>query len=66
VLGFPVTAEMLAKYGRDLDAGPRVWPDADPEANPDRLFLVQHEGQALEAIERFGAAPCALPFLLVP
>jgi beta-glucosidase len=65
-LAFTVTAEMLAKYGRDPDAGRRPWPDRDPEANPDRLFLVQNEGQALDAIERFGDAPCVLPFTLVP
>ena len=57
---------MLAKYGRDPEAGPRVWPDRDPAENPDRLFLVQHEGQALDAIERFGDAPCVLPFTVVP
>ena len=66
VLAFEVTAQMLARHGADLAAGPRVWPDADPAANPDRLFLVQHEGQALDAIEAFGAAPCVLPFLLRP
>ncbi len=66
VLDFEVTAAMLAKHGGDIEAGPRVWPDADPAANPDRLFLVQHEGQALDAIEAFGAAPCVLPFTLVP
>ena len=65
-LTFTVTAGMLAKYGRDVEAGRRVWPDRDPEANPDRLFLVQNEGQALDAIERFGDAPCVLPFTLVP
>jgi beta-glucosidase len=65
-VSFEVTPGMFAKYGRDPDAGPRVWPDRDPAANPDRLFLVQHEGQALEAIERFGDAPCVLPFTLVP
>ncbi|WP_181164506.1 glycoside hydrolase family 3 C-terminal domain-containing protein [Amaricoccus solimangrovi] len=64
VLSFAVTPEMLARPGRDPEAGARVWPDRDPAANPDRLFLVQHEGQALEAIARFGDAPCALPFLL--
>ena len=41
-------------------------PTANPAENPDRLFLVQHEGQALDAIERFGDAPCVLPFMLVP
>ena len=66
VLHFAVTPAMLAKYGRDPEAGPRVWPDRDPAANPDRLFLVQHEGQALDAIERFGDAPCVLPFTLTP
>ena len=65
-LAFTVTAQMLAKYGRDPDAGRRVWPDRDPAANPDRLFLVQHEGQALDAIERFGDAPCVLSFELLP
>ena len=65
-LAFTVTPAMLAKYGRDPDAGRRVWPDSDPAANPDRLFLVQNEGQALDAIERFGDAPCVLPFTLVP
>lgn len=65
-VSFTVTPEMLARYGRDTDAGPRVWPDRDPAANPDRLFLVQHEGQALDAIERFGDAPCVLTFELVP
>ncbi|WP_297976029.1 glycoside hydrolase family 3 C-terminal domain-containing protein [uncultured Amaricoccus sp.] len=64
-VAFTVTAEMLAKYGRDVAAGPRVWPDRDPAENPDRLFLVQHEGQALEAIERFGEASCVLAFELV-
>ena len=59
-LSFTVTPEMLAKYGRDPDAGRRVWPDRNPAENPDRLFLVQHEGQALDAIERFGDAPCVL------
>ena len=57
---------MLAKYGRDPHAGPRVWSDRDPAANPDRLFLVQHEGQALDAIERFGDAPCVLPLTVLP
>lgn len=65
-LSFPVTPAMLAKPGRDPRAGPRVWVDRDPAANPDRLFLVQHEGQALAAIEAFGAAPCVLPFLPEP
>ena len=65
-LAFTVTPEMLAKYGRDPDAGRRVWPDRNPAENPDRLFLVQHEGQALDAIERFGDAPCVLPFTVVP
>ena len=44
---FTVTPEMLAKYGRDWRGGRRVWPDLDPAANPDRLFIVQNEGQAL-------------------
>ena len=66
VLSFAVTPVMLAKYGRVPDAGPRVWPDRDPAENPDRLFLVQHEGHALDAIERFGEAPCVLPFTVVP
>ena len=57
---------MLAKYGRDPEAGRRVWPDRNPAENPDRLFLVQHEGQALDAIERFGQAPCVLTFNVVP
>ena len=61
-VSFTVTAAMLAKYGRDLEAGPRVWPDRDPSVTCDRLFIVQHEGQALDAIERFGDAPCVLPF----
>lgn len=65
-VSFSVTPEMLAKYGRDWREGRKVWPDADPAANPDRLFLVQNEGQALEAIERFGEAPCVLPFTLEP
>ena len=65
-LTFTVAPEMLAKYGRDADAGRRVWPDRDPAENPDRLFLVQHEGQALDAIERFGDAPCVLGFTVVP
>ena len=64
-LAFTVTPAMLARYGRDSDAGPRVWPDRNPAENPDRLFLVQHEGQALDAIERFGDAPCVLTFELV-
>ena len=38
----------------------------EPGGEPDRLFLVQHEGQALDAIERFGDAPCVLAFELVP
>ena len=59
-MSFTVAPEMLAKYGRDPDAGRRVWPDRNPAENPDRLFLVQHEGQALDAIERFGDAPCVL------
>ena len=66
VVTFTVAPGMLAKYGRDAEAGRRVWPDRDPAENPDRLFLVQHEGQALDAIERFGDAPCVLPFMLVP
>ena len=65
-LSFTVTPAMLAKYGRDSEAGPRVWPDRDPAQNLDRLFLVQHEGQALKAIEQFGEAPCVLEFTLVP
>jgi beta-glucosidase len=65
-LTFTVTPAMLAKYGRDPEAGPRVWPDRDPAENPDRLFLVQHEGQALDAIERFGDAPCVLTFTVEP
>ncbi len=65
-LTFTVTPAMLAKYGRDAEAGRRVWPDRDPGENPDRLFLVQHEGEALDAIERFGDAPCVLPFTVVP
>jgi beta-glucosidase len=65
-LSFTVAPGMLARYGRDTDAGPRVWPDRDPAANPDRLFLVQHEGQALDAIERYGESPCVLPFTLEP
>ena len=64
-LAFTVTPEMLAKYGRNPDAGRRVWPDRNPAENPDRLFLVQHEGQALDAIEHFGNAPCVLEFELV-
>jgi beta-glucosidase len=64
-LTFEVAPGMLAKYGREVGAGPRVWPDSDPAENPDRLFLVQHEGQALDAIERFGDAPCVLPFTVV-
>ncbi len=66
VLSFAVAPGMLAKYGRDPEAGRRVWPDRNPAENPDRLFLVQHEGQALDAIERFGDAPCVLTFTLVP
>jgi len=65
-VSFTVTAAMLAKYGRDLEAGPRVWPDRDPSVTCDRLFIVQHEGQALDAIERFGDAPCVLPFTVEP
>ena len=65
-VSFIVTTAMLAKYGRDWRAGRRVWPDSDPAANPDRLFLVQNEGQALDAIERFGQAPCVLPFTVEP
>ena len=65
-LSFAVTPQMLAKYGRDPEGGRRVWPDRDPAANPDRLFVVQHEGQALDAIERFGDAPCVLTFTLEP
>ncbi len=65
-LSFTVTPGMLAKYGRDPEAGRRVWPDRNPHENPDRLFLVQHEGQALDAIERFGDAPCVLGFTVVP
>ena len=42
-VSFSVTPEMLAKYGRDWREGRKVWPDADPAANPDRLFLVQNE-----------------------
>lgn len=64
-LEFNVTADMLARYGRDPDAGARVWPDRDPFANPDRLFLVRHEGEALDAIERFGRSPCVLPLVVV-
>jgi hypothetical protein len=30
------------------------------------LFLVQHELQALDAIERFGEAPCVLAFTVMP
>ncbi len=63
---FTVTPAMLAKYGRDWQAGRRVWPDREPAENPDRLFIVQHEGQALDAIERFGDAPCVLPFTVEP
>lgn len=63
---FTVTPEMLAKYGRDREAGRRVWPDREPAENPDRLFIVQHEGQALDAIERFGDAPCVLTFTVEP
>ena len=63
---FTVTPAMLAKYGRDWEAGRRVWPDGDPGANPDRLYLVQHEGEALDAIERFGDAPCVLTFTVEP
>lgn len=65
-LSFTVTPAMLAKYGRDWRAGRKVWPDLDPAANPDRLFIVQNEGQALDAIERFGDDPCVLPFTLEP
>lgn len=65
-VSFTVTPAMLAKYGRDWRAGRRVWPDADPAANPDRLFIVQHEGEALDAIERFGDDPCVLPFTVEP
>jgi beta-glucosidase len=65
-VSFTVTPEMLAKYGRDWQAGRKVWPDLDPAANPDRLFIVQNEGQALDAIERFGDAPCVLPFTVEP
>jgi beta-glucosidase len=63
---FTITPAMLAKYGRDWEAGRRVWPDRAPGENPDRLFIVQHEGQALDAIERFGDAPCVLPFTVEP
>lgn len=66
VLTFTVAAGMLAKHGREAAGGRRVWPDRDPAANPDRLFLVQHEGQALGAIERFGDLPEVLSFTLVP
>ena len=66
ILSFVVAPSMLARYGRNPDDGPRVWPDRNPQENPDRLFLVQHEGQALDAIERFGDAPCVLPFTLTP
>jgi beta-glucosidase len=65
-LAFTVTADMLAKCGRDPDAGRKVWPDRVPEENPDRLFIVRHEGEALDAIERFGDAPSVLTFTLVP
>ncbi len=65
-LSFTVTPDMLAKYGRHPEAGRRVLPDRDPALNPDRLFLVQHEGQAMAAIAAFGAAPCVLRFTLVP
>jgi hypothetical protein len=65
-LAFSVAPGMLAKYGRDPEAGRRVWPDRNPAENPDRLFLVQHEGQALDAVERFGDAQCVLTFTLVP
>ena len=65
-LSFAVTPQMLAKYGRDPEGGRRVWPDRDPAANPDRLFIVQHEGQALDAIERFGDTPSVLTFTLEP
>lgn len=65
MLTFPITPGLLAKYGRDVARGPRVWPDSDPARNPDRLFLVQHEGQALDAIKNFGEAPCVLLFNLV-
>lgn len=65
-LAFTVTPDMLAKYGRNPDDGRRVWPDWNPDANPDRLFVVQHEGQALDAIRQFGDAPCVLPFVLEP
>jgi beta-glucosidase len=65
-VSFTVTPAMLEKYGLDWTAGRRVWPDADPAANPDRLFIVQNEGQALDAIERFGDAPCVLSFTVEP
>lgn len=63
---FTITPDMLAKYGRDVQAGRRVWPDRSPAENPDRIFVVQHEGQALDAIERFGEAPCVLTFTVEP
>ncbi|PZQ45817.1 MAG: hypothetical protein DI556_21975 [Rhodovulum sulfidophilum] len=66
VLSFTVTPGMLAKLGRDAAAGPRVWPDRAPSENPDRLFLVRHEGEALEAIAAFGARPWALPLIVTP
>lgn len=65
-VSFTVTPDMLAKYGRDWREGRQVWPDRDPAANPDRLFIVRHEGEALDAIERFGDAPCVLPFTVEP
>ncbi|MFT3973241.1 MAG: glycoside hydrolase family 3 C-terminal domain-containing protein [Amaricoccus sp.] len=63
---FTVTPAMLAKYGRDWRTGRQPWPDSAPGLNPDRLFIVQNEGQALDAIERFGDAPCVLSFTLEP
>ena len=33
-LTFTVTPAMLAKYGRDPEAGPRVWPDREPGGEP--------------------------------